>query len=227
MPPASSTAPGASRRERLLHAVLYLVVEAEPRGRPPAELLGPALRGGVDMVQLREKGADDARVVAAGREFRGLCDSTGALLFVNDRPDLALACGADGVHLGQDDEDVEAARRLVGGDLLVGLSTHSEGQIDAALGSSCDYVAVGPVHPTATKPDVPAVGLGLVSYAAEHVERPFFAIGGLDATNVGDAAASGASRIAVVRAIRDAADPEGAARGLREAFVRSEAIAAR
>lgn len=227
MPPSSRTALGASRQERLLHARLYLVVEGEPHGRPARELLEPAIRGGVGLVQLREKTADEARVVAAGREFRRECDRHGALLIVNDRPDLALACGADGVHLGQEDETVEDARLVVGPDLMVGVSTHSKAQIEAACRSSCDYIAVGPIHPTATKPDVPAVGLELVRHAAEHVARPLFAIGGLHAANVGEVTAAGATRIAVVRAIRDAADPEAAARSLREALIRTEAVDAR
>ena len=206
----------AGARERLRRARLYLVVEAaaEP-------VLGPALRGGVDMVQLRDKDADDDAVLRAAARFRALCDEHGALLWLNDRPDLARAAGADGVHLGQDDTPVDEARDQLGPDVLIGLSTHSPAQFDAALRSGADQLSVGPVWETPTKAGRPAAGLDYVRYAAEHAgDAPWFAIGGIDASNVGDVVAAGARRIVVVRAIRDAADPERAAAGLREAVVR-------
>jgi thiamine-phosphate pyrophosphorylase len=203
------------------------VVEARPGGRAAEEVVGPALDGGVDLVQLREKKAGDGAVVAAGATLRALCHERGALFVMNDRPDLALAAGADGVHVGQEDEDVGRARALVGDDLLVGVSTHSEEQIEAALRSSADYLGVGPVHPTATKPGVPAVGLALVRHAASSAVKPFFAIGGLDLTTVSDVVAAGARRIAVVRAVRDAADPRAAAAALRAALDRWDADARR
>jgi thiamine-phosphate pyrophosphorylase len=201
------------RHEWLGRARLYLVTEARPGGRDPEDLLRAALQGGVDVVQLREKSGDDHAVVRAGRVFRRLCDAYDALFVVNDRPDLAIACAADGVHLGQDDGHVRAVRRLVGEDLLIGLSTHSPEQIDAAAG--VDYIAVGPVYATPTKPEYPPVGTQLVEYAAAKARVPFFAIGGIDAENVAEVVAAGADRIAVVRAIRDAADPAEAARLLR------------
>jgi thiamine-phosphate pyrophosphorylase len=151
--------------------------------------------------------------VRAGRVFRRLCDAYDALFIVNDRPDLAIACAADGVHLGQDDGHVAAVRGLVGEDLVIGLSTHSPAQIDAATG--VDYIAVGPVYATPTKPDYPPVGTKLVEYAAANARVPFFAIGGIDTQNVAQVVAAGGGRVAVVRAIRDAADPAEAARGLR------------
>jgi thiamine-phosphate pyrophosphorylase len=204
------------RRAWLRDARLYLVLEARPGGRDPEELLRAALQGGVDVVQLREKSGDEGAIVRAGRVFRRLCDAYDALFVVNDRPDLAIACAADGVHLGQDDGSVEAARRLVGDDLLIGLSTHSPEQVDAAGGAGqLDYIAVGPVHATPTKPEYAPVGLELVAYAAEHARIPFFAIGGIDPEHVAEVAAAGAERVAVVRAIRDAADPGEAARALR------------
>jgi thiamine-phosphate pyrophosphorylase len=139
---------------------------------------------------------------------------------VNDRPDLAIACAADGIHLGQDDADPELVRRLVGTEVLIGLSTHSREQIDAAEG--VDYIAVGPVHETPTKPEYRPVGTELVRYAAERSGTPpFFAIGGIDPENVDEVAAAGARRVAVVRAIRDAADPAAAARALRERIERA------
>jgi thiamine-phosphate pyrophosphorylase len=206
---------GAERRERLRAARLYLVTGARPGGRPLAEVVGPALRGGVDLVQLRCKAEDDDAVLAAAEEARALCAGAGALLFVNDRPDLAVAAGADGVHVGQDDIAVAAARAIVGPELLVGLSTHAPAEIDAA---DADYIGVGPVHATPTKPGRPAVGLDLVRYAAQHAELPWFAIGGVDPASVRAVVEAGATRVAVVRAITEAQDPEAAARALRAAL---------
>jgi thiamine-phosphate pyrophosphorylase len=202
------------RRERLRRARLYLVVEAaaEP-------VLGPALRGGVDMVQLRDKDAGDDALLAAAVRFRALCDEHGALFWLNDRPDLAHATGADGIHLGQDDMPVAEARERLGPDVLIGLSSHTPEQFDAALGSSADQLSVGPVWETPTKAGRPAAGLDYVRYAAEHGgDAPWFAIGGIDAGNVEEVVAAGARRIVVVRAIRDAADPGAAARSLRAAL---------
>jgi thiamine-phosphate pyrophosphorylase len=197
----------AGARERLRRARLYLVVDAaaEP-------VLGPALRGGVDMVQLRDKDADDEAILRAAARFRALCDENGALFWLNDRPDLARAAGADGVHLGQEDMPVAEARERLGPEVLIGLSTHSPAQFDAALASEADQLSVGPVWETPTKAGRPAAGLDYVRYAAEHgADTPWFAIGGIDAGNVSDVIAAGARRIVVVRAIRDADDPERAA----------------
>ena len=199
-----------SPRERLATARLYLVCDARPR-----EWLRAAVRGGVDIVQLRDKALDDDGLVAAAREFR----EAGALFILNDRPDLVEACGADGVHVGQDDASPAKARALVGPERIVGRSTHAPEQADAAQADpDVDYVAVGPVHATPTKPGRPAAGLGYVRYAAGTVTKPCFAIGGLDATTVGDVVERGASRIVVVRAITEADDPESAARDLRTAL---------
>src|SRR3954471_15948468 len=192
------------RKTRLDRARLYLVIEAGGA----RDVVPAALSGGVDIVQLREKHASDEEIVATGRWLREVCSD--ALLVINDRPDLALACDADGVHVGQDDEPVASVREAVGPDLLIGLSTHSPEQIDAAQG--VDYLGVGPVFETATKPGVAPVGVELVRYAAEHATVPWFAIGGIDAER---AAAIDAERIAVVRAIRDADDPRAAAEALR------------
>src|SRR5947199_10733484 len=166
------------RRARLRAARLYLVIEAAA-AREVAPL---ALRGGVDVVQLREKDAADDEVVAAGRALRALCDDHGALLVMNDRADLALACEADGVHVGQDDEPVASVRAAGGPELVVGLSTHSPAQVAAAeRAPEVDYLGVGPVYATATKPGVEPVGLELVRHAAAHARKPWFAIGGIDA----------------------------------------------
>jgi thiamine-phosphate pyrophosphorylase len=204
----------ADRRERLRRARLYLVVEAAAEHVLPA-----ALRGGVDMVQLRDKRTDDEAILRSAARFRSLCDEHGALFWLNDRPDLALAASADGVHVGQEDVPVASVREEVGERLLIGLSTHSPAQLDAALGSEADQLSVGPVWETPTKEGRPAAGLSYVRYAAEHGgERPWFAIGGITPDNVAEVVAAGASRIVVVRAIRDAADPEAAAAALRAAL---------
>ncbi len=201
------------RRERLARSRLYFVTDL----RPGLEaLLSGALEGGVDMVQLRDKHAGDEDLVAAARLFRRRCDEHGALFWLNDRPDLALRCEADGVHVGQDDDPPEKVRAQVGHDLLIGLSTHSPSQLDAALDAPVDQWSVGPVYATPTKEGRPAAGLGYVTYAAEHAAgRPWFAIGGIDPGTVGEVTAAGAERIVVVRAIRDAADPAAAAAELR------------
>jgi thiamine-phosphate pyrophosphorylase len=196
------------RRDRLDRALLYLVCDERSD-----EFLNAALRGGVDIVQLRIKDAPDDQVLAAARRFRRLCSAAGALLIVNDRPDLALAVDADGVHVGQDDVAVSSARGVVGADRLVGLSTHSPEQVAGAAG--VDYIGVGPVYATPTKPGRPPVGLETVGYAAANCALPFFAIGGIDTTNVGAVRDAGARRIAVVRALTDARNPESAARALR------------
>jgi thiamine-phosphate pyrophosphorylase len=209
--------------ERLEAARLYLVLERAPAER----VVGPALRGGVDLVQLRDKHAPDEAVVEAGRSLRDLCHAHGALFVVNDRPDLALACGADAVHLGQEDADAGAVRAEVGDRLAIGLSTHSPEQIAAAEASTADYFAVGPVHATPTKPGRPAVGVELVRHAAAAASKPWFAIGGIDPENAAEVAAAGARRIVVVRAVRDAGDPEAAARELRAALVPEEAAVGR
>jgi thiamine-phosphate pyrophosphorylase len=201
-------------RERIAGARLYLVCDARPR-----EFLVAAIRGGVDIVQLRDKTLDDEGLIRAAREFRAAADAGGALFILNDRPDLVAACRADGVHVGQEDASPSAARQIVGPEAIVGRSTHEPAQADAAdAHPEVDYLAVGPVHLTPTKPGRPAAGLGYVSYAAGHVRRPWFAIGGLDGENVAEVLERGATRIVVVRAIADAPDPEAAARELRAAL---------
>ena len=204
----------AEARERLRRARLYLVADAAAEHMLPA-----ALHGGVDMVQLRDKELDDGSLLEAAARFRAACREHGALFWLNDRPDLALAAGADGVHVGQDDTAPGEVRELVGDRLLIGVSTHSAEQFDAELESEADQLSVGPVWETPTKPGRPAAGLDYVRHAAAAGgEPPWFAIGGIDEANVGQVVEAGARRVVVVRAIRDAADPERAARSLREAL---------
>ena len=165
------------RRERLQRARLYLVLGLEG---DVERIVTEALAGGVDVVQLRAKEAKDAEVVHAGRFLCRLVNASDALFVVNDRPDLAVECDADGVHVGQDDTPVAEARAIVGEERLVGLSTHAPEQIEAASG--VDYIGVGPVFATPTKPDGEPVGLDLVRFAAAHATVPWFAIGGIDET---------------------------------------------
>jgi thiamine-phosphate pyrophosphorylase len=185
---------------------LYLVT---PVRRDFAAFLEAAIRGGVDMVQVRERSLTDGALLDALVEARAVTAAHGIPFGVNDRPDLALLAEADFVHVGQDDIPVEAARAF---GLPVGLSTHAPVEIDEARS---DYIAVGPVHATPTKEGRPAVGLELVRYAVANAKLPWFAIGGIDSSNVADVVGAGATRIAVVRAIAEAADPEAAARRLR------------
>ena len=208
----------AERRARLDGARLYLVAGAAPGGRPLAAVLGPALAGGVDVFQLREKDAPDADLLAAAAVARELCDAAGALFILNDRPDLVAASGADGAHVGQDDEPVARARALAGPEVLIGISTHDPEQVDAAHADRADYLGVGPVHATPTKPGRPAVGLDLVAYAAATATLPWFAIGGVDAATIAAVARAGAARAAVVRAVALAGDPRAVARDLRTAL---------
>jgi thiamine-phosphate pyrophosphorylase len=199
------------RREQLAAARLYLVC-----GEEDDAFLGAALRGGVDIVQLRMKTSDDAAIVRAGRRFRRITAAHDALLIVNDRPDLAAEIGADGAHLGQDDMAIADARPILGADRLLGLSTHSAPQIDSAAAAGVDYIGVGPVNETPTKPGRAAVGLELVRYAARRARVPFFAIGGISASNLVPVRDAGARRIAVVRALTEASDPDAVARTLRQ-----------
>jgi thiamine-phosphate pyrophosphorylase len=213
--------PSGSYADRLRTAHVYLVLEASS-----ARAVEPALRGGVDIVQLRDKQASDDEIVRAGRELRALCADHGALFLINDRPDLALACDADGVHVGQDDMPVDEARAIVGPDRIVGTSTHSSAQVDDAEAGDADYYAVGPVFETPTKQGRPATGWDLIAYAAGRAAKPWFAIGGMDADSARAAAAAGAERVVVVRAIRDARDPETAARAVRAALTAEDRVGA-
>jgi thiamine-phosphate pyrophosphorylase len=176
------------------------------------ELVEAAVSGGVDIVQIREKELPDAQLLRVLQEVRALTWRLEVPLVVNDRPDLAVLAEADYVHVGQDDLPVDAARRF---GLLVGQSTHAPAELDA---TEADYAGVGPVYETPTKEGRPAAGIDYVRQAAAHARLPWFAIGGIDETNVRDVVAAGAERIAVVRAIADAEDPERAAAALRAAL---------
>jgi thiamine-phosphate pyrophosphorylase len=215
---APPEAAGPLRRERLRTARLYFVCDAHPRGGELEPLLRAALSGGVDIVQLREKSLPRREIELAALTFRRLCDTYSALFTVNDDPELARACNADGVHVGQDDMDAAEARELLGPEAILGLSTHSEEQIAASAEAPVDYISVGPVWETPTKEGRAGVGLGLVSHAAREAPHPYFAIGGIDPSNAGQVIEAGAHRLGVVRAIRDADAPTAAAEALRAAL---------
>ena len=206
-------------RDKLSHSRLYLVLEARPHGDDPRRLLEAALRGGVDIVQLREKELGDEALIAAAEPFRAACDEHGALFVLNDRPDLVEATGADGVHVGRGDMPVEQARALVGPERLLGLSASTVAELGDVAGA--DYVGVT-AFATPTKGDAVAGGLGLLRVAATTLAVPWFAIGGVELSNIREVVAAGAPGVAVVRAIRDADDPEAAARLLRAALDRQE-----
>jgi len=206
---------GTDRRARLGRARLYFVADRAGLARA----LDGALHGGADLVQLRDKHATDAEIEAAAAWAAERCAAHGALFVVNDRPDLAVSTGADGVHVGQDDTPVAEARAVVGEDVIVGLSTHSIAQADAGAVSGADYIAVGPVHPTPTKEGRPAIGLDPIRHAAAHVRAvPWFAIGGIGLETVDAVVAAGARRAVIVRAIAGADDPEAVTRALRAAL---------
>lgn len=198
------------RRDRLAASRLYVVTGV--REDLPA-FLDIILGAGVDIVQLRDKNTEGRELLRWAEVFRSATERHRALFIVNDRPDVALAAGADGVHLGQNDLPVEVARRILGPDAIIGLSTHRPEELDAAS-ADADYVTAGPVYATPTKPGRPAAGLEHVRYAAQHERRPWFAIGGINEANVSEVVAAGATRIAVVRAVTDAADPTAAVSAL-------------
>jgi thiamine-phosphate pyrophosphorylase len=214
-PDAEQETPNIDSRALLNAARLYLVCGASSNGRELPTLLREAIAGGVDIVQLREKHMPDEELASVATAARALCEGLGALLIVNDRPWVARESRAHGIHVGQEDIPAAEVRELVGPEMLIGVSTHSPEQIDAIDASVVDYIGVGPIHETPTKPGRPAVGVELIRYAAAHARVPFFAIGGLHAGNLAAALDAGATRVCVLRAIADAAEPEREARALR------------
>jgi thiamine-phosphate pyrophosphorylase len=199
--------------ERLASARLYLCVDSRRRTGDLARFLDAVLAAGVDIVQLREKGLEAREELALLEVFAAACRRHGKLLAVNDRADIALAAGADILHLGQDDLPVGVARQILGPQALIGRSSHDPGQADrAAREDGVDYFCAGPIWATPTKPGRPGTGLELISrVAAGEPARPWFAIGGISAERLDDVIAAGARRVVVVRAITEAADPAAAA----------------
>jgi thiamine-phosphate pyrophosphorylase len=209
---------GELRRQRLRWARLYFVCDARPHGQDPEALLNAAMSGGAGMIELRERELPRSAIERSGHTFRRLANTYGALFIVNDDPYLARELRADGVHVGQDDMDPAEVRRILGPDAIIGLSTHSREQIEAATREQVDYISVGPIWETPTKEGRPATGLELIGEAAGIARRPWFAIGGIDTENAAQVVSAGAERVCVVRAIRDTADPRAAATALFDAI---------
>jgi thiamine-phosphate pyrophosphorylase len=203
-------------RDRLAGARLYLCTDARERQGDLPRFLDDVLSNGVDVVQLRQKGLEAGQELRYLEVFRRACAAHDALLAVNDRADVAYACGADVLHLGQDDLPVSVARQILGTGPIIGLSSHAEAETAAASSEpAADYFCTGPVWPTPTKPGRAAPGLDLVRFAAGlRTARPWFAIGGIDEGNLDDVLAAGATRIVVVRVLTEAEDPGAAAAGL-------------
>lgn len=211
------TSHGTSLRRRLQTSLLYLCTDARTDSGDLAEFTDAALAGGVDIVQLRDKGLEAREEIAALEVMREACGRHGALLAVNDRADIARAVRADVLHLGQRDLPVPVARDIVGADPVIGRSNNDIGAAaSSAEEPGSDYFCVGPTWATPTKPGRPAAGLDLVREAAAlGGDRPWFAIGGIDSANIDDVLDAGARRVVVVRAITEAEDPRSAAEYLR------------
>lgn len=210
---AEPTATGTPLTDRRL----YLCTPDRP---DVVDFVGACIAGGVDIVQLRDKELDARPLLDRAAMVRDVCRAAGVPFVLNDRPDLALAVEADGVHVGQDDAPASLARRLLGPRAIVGLSTHAPGELDASAAEDVDYVSTGPVEPTPTKQGRPGTGLGYLQYAASTCTRPFFVTGGVTPASVRPMLDTGARRFVVVRWLTQSNDPETAARQLREVIDR-------
>ena len=191
---------------------LYLCAPDRP---DLADFVAACIQGGVDVVQLRDKKLEARPLLARAHIVAEVCRTHGVPFVLNDRPDLALEAGADGVHVGQEDAPVALARRILGPDAIVGLSTHAQAQLLASLDEPVDYVSAGPVAPTPTKPGRPGVGLDYVRFAVGRAGRPVFVTGGASPATVAGIVGAGARRVVAVRWLTEAPDPEAAARLLR------------
>ncbi|NEP54205.1 MAG: thiamine phosphate synthase [Moorea sp. SIO3C2] len=210
-----STLLGHDLRQRLAQARTYLVTSPSDR---LLAIVEAALKGGIDMVQYREKTADDEVRLELAAKLKAMCHAHGALFIVNDRVDIAAAVGADGVHLGQQDLPMAAARRILGTRPIVGRSTTSPAEMARAIDEGADYIGVGPVYETPTKPGKEAAGYDYIRYAIDHAPMPWFAIGGIDLSNIPDVCGAGAPGVAIVRAIMKAENPEAATRQFNQHF---------
>jgi thiamine-phosphate pyrophosphorylase len=216
------------RREKLARMRLYLITGDRGGETETVRTVAAALEGGVTVVQLRKKTMEKGEQYRIALALRRLTQLHEALLIINDHADIAIAADADGVQLGQDDLPPDVVRGLPGFEgRVIGRSTHSLAQAQAAILEGADYISVGPVYPTPTKAGRPAVGTELISEVAAIADRPFHAVGGIDQVNAGDVVEAGAPAIAVVRAIYDAADPAEAARRLHAAMVTRMEVARR
>ena len=217
---------------RLHNAKLYLVAGRDVTVQRLSDkeflsIIEKAIDGGIDIIQLREKNETETKILSLAEEIKKILSGTEVLFLINDRVDLALACGADGVHLGQDDLSVNEARKITPEGFIIGLSTHSPEQGKNAVGAihelPPDYLGVGPVFPTPTKPDYKPAGLEYVSWAEDNLKNiPWFAIGGIDECNIDKVISAGGSRTAVVRAIMNSDDPKSTARNLKEKLLKTE-----
>jgi thiamine-phosphate pyrophosphorylase len=209
---------GELRRQKLRSASLYLVTMPVDN---IVSVVESALQGGVQIVQYRQKEGEDGTRFAIAQQLCDICHQYEALFLVNDRVDIAIAVGADGIHVGQTDLPVSVVRQILnanGGDAseyIIGQSTTNPQELEIALNNQVDYVGVGPVHATPTKPNKAASGYEYVQYAAENINIPWFAIGGIDEHNLGAAIAAGAERVAVVRALMKADPPDLIAQQMR------------
>jgi thiamine-phosphate pyrophosphorylase len=208
--------PTRERARRLNDAKLYVLVDAGTNESQFEHTLLELCRGGVDIIQLRDRQVDDRTLIDRGRLGARLAREHGALFIMNDRADLALASDCDGVHVGQEELPVHIARQIVGSQRLIGVSTHSIEQAKQAMAEGADYIGCGPVFPGRTKQFEHYVGIELLKQVTSEVELPAFAIGGIDATNLSQVIAAGFRRIAVTGAVRDAEDPAVAAQELKQ-----------
>ena len=206
------------KKIKLLNRKLYLVTNSDKFDSEDLFLdaVASALKGGVDILQLREKNMPANKIIELGKKIKLLCGEYNALFIVNDRVDIAFAVGADGVHLGQDDMDIQSAREILGENAIIGVSTHAPEQAQKAVLDGADYIGVGPVFTTPTKPGRQSVGLEYVKWVSDNIDLPAFAIGGIDLDNVNEVISNGAKKIAVVRAIINSVNPEIAARAFLE-----------
>jgi thiamine-phosphate pyrophosphorylase len=212
---------GTHARDRLAFAKLYLLLTGSQCQHSLDWTIREAAAGGTDIVQLREKALTDRDLLSRARLIRHWTRESGLLFIVNDRPDIARLCDADGVHLGQDDLSVSEARRIVGPDALIGVSTQSQEQLRQAVRDGADYVGIGPVFPSSTKSFDHFPGLDFVRHAAESTTLPAFALGGITPGNAGRIAEAGLLRIAVASAVTASDDPQAACRALRQALSRT------
>jgi thiamine-phosphate pyrophosphorylase len=204
---------------------LYVILDRTvARGRDLVTLLEATIAGGCRMVQLREKQWPSGRLLALAGQLLARCREAGATFIVNDRVDLAVALGADGVHVGQDDLPPGLARPMLRPGMLLGVSTHSLEQARTAQAAGADYVAVGAMFPTATKPDFELVGPDLIRKLRTEIRAPLIGIGGITHDNVGEVIQAGAAGVAVISAVCAADDPEHATRGFIEAIRAARAL---
>lgn len=202
----------AGARRRMGDRRLYLCTPDRP---DLADFVRASIAGGVDVVQLRDKVLDARPILERAAVVQAVCADAGVPFILNDRPDLALELGADGVHVGQDDAPPALCRRILGDDAIVGFSTHAPAELDAAAGEPVDYVSTGPVNETPTKAGRPGTGLDYLRYATSSTPHPFFVTGGVTPETLPAMLDAGARRFVVVRYLTEAADPEAAARALR------------